>query len=397
MATIETRKNKAGIVTSYRVRWREGGRDSAYLYETFKNQAQAETFKRVLELNGHDSRKAERDILRAASRSPEIETVAQQHMRRLSDVAIHTRHTYERMIENHIIPKLGAIPAEMLSEEDLADWVLWMRDKGLSPKTIKNVHGFMFSIMKTAVYKGYRPDNPCEHTRLPKADHTEDKTTFLTKAEFALILQNLDKYFHPFFLFLVGTGLRFSEATALQPGDFSDEGGTYTVRVTKAWKRDDKNGRTIGPPKTERARRTVPMDKALAEAVAFQVATCEPGGYVFTMKEGGAATSQAMHNKAWRPAITAARAAGLRKSPRIHDLRHTYASWMLAGDSPMPLFDLSRLMGHESVNTTSKVYSHLMPETLAKGAQTMGAAMSGLFNIKTTKEIERAELRSIAK
>lgn len=395
MASIQARKNSKGIITSYRVRWREGGRESAQSYESFDTLPEAEMFKKVLELNDHNSRKAERQILSAASDTPKIIDVAQQHLKRLSDIAVHTMHTYERMIENHLEPRLGGIPANMLSEEDLAEWVRWMRDKGLSPKTIKNVHGFLYSVMGTAIYKGYRPDNPCEHTRLPKNDHTEDKTTFLTKAEFALILRHLDKYFHPFFLFLVGTGLRFSEATALQPDDFSDERGRYTVRVTKAWKRDDKNGRTIGTPKTERARRTVPMDAELAQAVAFHVSTCEPGGYVFTMKEGGAATVQAMHNKAWKPALIAAKADGLKKSPRIHDLRHTYASWMLSGDEPMSIFDLSRLMGHESVNTTTKVYSHLMPEALEKGARAMGAAMSGLYSIKTAKELEREKQRAI--
>ncbi|WP_346922747.1 tyrosine-type recombinase/integrase [Glutamicibacter creatinolyticus] len=396
MASIQARKNSKGIVTSYRVRWREGGRESAISSESFDTLAAAEMFKKVLELNDHNSAKAERQILSAASSTPKILDVAHQHLKRLSDIAVHTMHTYERMIENHIEPKLGNIPSDMLSEEDLADWVLWMRGKGLSPKTIKNVHGFLYSIMGTAIYRGYRPDNPCEHTRLPKNDATQDKTTFLTKAEFALILKHLDKYFHPFFLFLVGTGLRFSEATALQPEDFSDEGGRYTVRVTKAWKRDDKNGRTIGAPKTERARRTVPMDPALARAVAFQVSTCEPGGYVFTMKAGGEATTQAMHNKAWKPAVRAAQAAGLKKSPRIHDLRHTYASWMLGGEEPMAIFDLSRLMGHESVNTTTKVYSHLMPEALDKGARAMGTAMSGLYDIKTAKELEREQQRGIS-
>src|SRR5690606_296090 len=112
--------------------------------------------------------------------------------------------------------------------------------------------------------------------------------------------------------------------------------------------------------------------KDLAKKIAFQVSITEPDEYVFTMKEGGAATVQAMHNKAWKPALRAAKADGLKKSPRIHDLRHTYASWMLSGDNPMSIFELSRLMGHESVNTTTKVYSHLMRESLVKGADVMG-------------------------
>ena len=123
------------------------------------------------------------------------------------------------------------------------------------------------------------------------------------------------------------------------------------------------------------------MDRALALMVAPLVAACPADGYVFKMKQGGEMTTQALHNKSWRAARTNARKQGLKKSPRIHDLRHTYASWMLAGDNPMSMFELSRLMGHESMDTTMKVYSHLMPEALRKGAEVMGAAMDGLFNL----------------
>lgn len=64
-------------------------------------------------------------------------------------------------------------------------------------------------------------------------------------------------------------------------------------------------------------------------------------------------------------------------------------------DNPMSIFELSRLMGHESVNTTTKVYSHLMRESLVKGADVMGNAMSGLFNIKTVKKVEQSKAKAI--
>lgn len=395
MASIQERKNAKGIVTSYRVRWREGGGSGPVTHEKFDTKAEAETFKRILEINGHDSIKTERDIFRAASVTPTLSVIAEQHFERLTDVGAATMIEYRRDLKNHINPQLGHIPIANIDEDDLLAWVHYMKDKGLAPKTIANAHGLIFSIMKTAIYKKHRADNPCEHTRLPKADHTEDKTTFLTKGEFALVLKHTDKHFHPFFLFLIATGLRFSEATALQPGDFSDNKGVYSVRVTKAWKRDESKRRVMGPPKTPRARRTVGMDKELAMILAPLIQDCDPDDYIFKMKRGGEATGQAMHNKVWTPALKKARAAGLKKSPRIHDLRHTFASWMLTGDNPMSMFELSRLMGHESINTTTKVYSHLMPESLVKGAGIMSAAMTGLFNIETAMEIEAAEALAI--
>lgn len=135
----------------------------------------------------------------------------------------------------------------LLTEEDLAEWVTYMRGKGLSPKTIGNLHGFLYSVIKISIYKKYRADNPCEHTRLPKADHTEDKTTFLTRAELVLILKHLDKHFHPLILFLVVTGLRsvrlrhsFQETSVTPVGNTRCESrkhGSLTISTADRWAR----------------------------------------------------------------------------------------------------------------------------------------------------------------
>lgn len=66
-------------------------------------------------------------------------------------------------------------------------------------------------------------------------------------------------------------------------------------------------------------------------AVAPQIQARHPEDQVFKMKGGGEVTTQALQNKAWKLALRAAKLDGLKKSPRVHDLRHTYASWMLGG------------------------------------------------------------------
>ncbi|KUM31617.1 hypothetical protein AQ436_00305 [Arthrobacter sp. EpRS66] len=393
MASLVERKNKAGKVTSYRVQWRRGGREAPLEYDTFKDKRDAETFKRILEMNNHDSVKTEREIIRASNRSPTLFAVFEQHMARLTNLSDGTLQGYRRDWKNHIAPMFKDTPVETIDEDDLAEWVAYMKDKKRSPKTIANVHGFFYSLMKTAVSRKYRADNPCEETRLPKNDATEEKNTYLTKAELALILVHTKKHFHPMILFLVGTGLRFSEAMALRPGDFSDADGEYSVTVSRAWKKSSTERRQIGPPKSEKARRSVSFGEGLALKIAPLIQDCAPNDYVFKMEQGGATHSQAVYNKVWKPAVLAAQVAGLKKTPRIHDLRHTYASWQLAGGTS--IFDLSRFMGHDSVNTTANVYAHLMPESRRKGAATMNKTMDGLFNVKTQKEIEAEQNKAL--
>jgi len=48
--------------------------------------------------------------------------------------------------------------------------------------------------------------------------------------------------------------------------------------------------------------------------------------------------------------------------PRIHDCRHTHASWLVGAG--MEIFQLSRRLGHESVTTTMDRYSHLLPDAM---------------------------------
>jgi integrase len=49
----------------------------------------------------------------------------------------------------------------------------------------------------------------------------------------------------------------------------------------------------------------------------------------------------------------------LTKRPRIHDLRHTAASWLLGAG--VPLITVSGHLGHEDTSVTAKVYGHLDP------------------------------------
>ncbi len=67
----------------------------------------------------------------------------------------------------------------------------------------------------------------------------------------------------------------------------------------------------------------------------------------------------------------------LTKRPRVHDLRHTHASWMIAAGAD--LFVLQRRLGHESITTTTETCAHLMPDQQRAAADAAGRALGGLF------------------
>lgn len=56
----------------------------------------------------------------------------------------------------------------------------------------------------------------------------------------------------------------------------------------------------------------------------------------------------------------------LRARPRIPDLRHTHASWLIAAGVPLTV--IQRRLGHESIKTTSDLYGHLAEDADAAAA-----------------------------
>jgi integrase len=94
-----------------------------------------------------------------------------------------------------------------------------MQRKGLSAKTIKNVHGLLSAAMKTASILGDREDNPCRVVALPQSTATDDDMRLLTHAEARLIIDGVPEHYRLLIRLLLATGMRWGEVTALKVSD----------------------------------------------------------------------------------------------------------------------------------------------------------------------------------
>jgi integrase len=370
MATVETRKNAAGRITSYRVEWYDGG---VRRRQTLATEAAANQWKNLLEAVKHDTKAAETALLRQVSRSPSFEEVALGHIERLINVREYTVKRYRGYIKNHFAG-LGHLPVDQVTEDDLIRWIKAMTKKGCSPKTVANVHGFVHAAMNSAVRRRLRIDNPCNGRLLPKDDATEDKAMFLTMDQVNAIIACADEWHQPMWSFLIGSGLRLGEATALTRTDFQLDATTPSVRIMKAWQ-EMEDGWAVGAPKTKKARRTVALAPSTVAAIRARVESTPQGKPVFTISP--TTTVYPQHRQwldAWYAAVKAADL-GLDGRPRIHDLRHSHASLILAGN--MNLFELANRLGHESVLTTTSTYGHLVPDAHFRAAEMVELALMG--------------------
>lgn len=370
MATIETRKNAAGKITSYRVEWYYGG---VRRRQTLATEADASKWKHLLEAVKHDTKAAEMALLRQVSRSPSFEEVANGHIERLINVREYTIKRYRGYIRNHFAG-IGHLPVDQVTEDDLIRWIKSMSKKGCSPKTVANVHGFVHAAMNSAVRRRLRIDNPCNGRLLPKDDATEDKAMFLTMDQVNSIIASADEWHRPMWSFLIGSGLRLGEATALTRTDFQLDAATPSVRIMKAYQ-EMEDGWAVGAPKTKKARRTVALAPSTVEAIRARVESAPRNQPVFTISP--TTTVYPQHRQwldLWYAAVKAADL-GLGGRPRIHDIRHSHASWMLAAG--MNLFELASRLGHESILTTTKTYGHLVPDVHFRAAAMVEAALTG--------------------
>lgn len=370
MATIEARKNSAGRVTSYRVEWYDKGKRHR---QTLPTETAAVQWKGLLEAVKHDTQAAQTALLRQVSKSPSFEEVALGHIERLINVREYTIKRYRGYIKNHFAG-LGPLPVDQVTEDDLIRWIKAMTRNGSSPKTVANVHGFIHAAMNSAVRRGLRKDNPCNGRLLPKDDATEDKAMFLAMDQMNAIIDQADEWHKPMWLLLIGSGLRLGEATALTPADFQLDAATPSVRIMKAWQ-EVEDGWAIGAPKTKKARRTVALAPSTVAAIRGRVENTPRNRPVFSISPNTNVFPQ--HRQwldEWYTAVEAADL-GLERRPRIHDIRHSHASMMIAGG--MNLFELANRLGHESILTTTKTYGHLTPDTHFRAAAMVETALTG--------------------
>lgn len=368
MASIRERKRADGTVINYSVLYTLDKRQTSL---PFDNLESADKFKdlvnnvgpaRALEIHGINPAPRRRTADERAQSMPLSEWL-NHHIDHLTGVDKRTRDDYRGYVRN--APTIGVIPLRALSTDDVSRWVQGMELAGAAAKTIANKHGFLSAALAAAVAAGHIGANPAAGTRLPRDEPAE--MLFLERDDFTRLLAEIPQSWRPLAEFLVTSGCRWSEATALKPSDI--DRARSTVRISRAWKRGPYR---IGPTKTRKSVRTINVPKSVLDKLTYT------GLWLFTNPgqgdggpsplrrgAGGPVRAPNFRQNVWNPAVARTWPTvdehgepipnALR--PRIHDLRHTCVSWLIAAGRPLPA--IQQHLGHESITTTVDRYGHL--------------------------------------
>lgn len=300
----------------------------------------------------------------------------------LGGVTDGTRANYRREAERSFLKHpIAHMPLSTIKRVNVNQWVTWQesqlsyKGKPLAPKTVKNYHGLLSAILGAAVVEELIPSNPAYRVKLTRG--SKATMTFLTPQEYATLLFFIHPHYKPLVELLAWSGMRWGEATALKHGDIDFSTLPPMVHITRAWKRSETGGRVLGTTKTSKSERTIGMPIEVMEQC--HNINDNADDFVFTgYKSPKPVSPSYFREKVWSKAVAKMRDKELcekegllwvNKHPRIHDLRHSHASWMIANG--IDLQTVKERLGHESITTTVDRYGHLMPDVAVASVNVM--------------------------
>lgn len=384
MATIQTRKGKSG--TTYRVGYYADGKLT--WTPTMADLDGAERVKAIIETQGPDV--ALRILNAQQDGGTTLAEWFEKHLiLRKTRATEGTLAGYRREAARTWLPQLGPLPLKAVTRDAVTDWIAWQMDqptdrsvkarekavqagfKGskvpplvkVSPKTVRNAHALLSSVLDTAHQAEMIDRNPAKGVDVPKDNVREEKDIF-TRTEWDRFYYHMDDHYKPLTAFLLTTGARIGEATAVRVRDLKVS--TSAVHIVRAWKKAAQ-GQELGTPKSRRSRRVVVVPTWALQAFREAAKGKGPDDLLFTTPTGARVHGHRYGERQWKRALTKA---GIDKHLTPHSARHTFASWaLMSGIAPQTV---QHRLGHESLQTTSEVYGHLLLDAQAAAVDAIG-------------------------
>ena len=290
----------------------------------------------------------------------------------LNSVKPLTKHNYNKQVQKHLKPALGAARLETLDTHTIQRFYNSLIASGLSPKTVKNIHGILHCALQQAIACDYIYRNPADACKLPKVTKPEIKP--LEPEEIARLLKEAeqDDYCN-LFIVAMFTGMRQGELLGLAWECVDFNSGIITVKQQLQCK--DGNY-FLETPKSGKNRTILPapivMD-ALRNQLQRQQKEQEQAGKMwdnqFNLVFTDALGKYLVRRTVVKHFKKISQRAGISDDARFHDLRHSFAvSSLYAGDD---IKTVQANLGHATAQFTLDVYGHVTQKMRQESANRM--------------------------
>lgn len=270
-------------------------------------------------------------------------------------------------VQNRLLERwidiLGDVNIKSITTNDI-EVAMELMINNVGYETAKNYLSRINKMMRFAVRKGYLETNPCSPIELAK-NPNEKKTEmkYWTLEQFNLFIPYVENpLYHLLFDNQFYMGMRIGETLALTWEDVDLENNTIAIK--KTWSKDLHK---ITTPKTPNSYRTITMPQFLSDEYREfkEMLDVPEKSFVFGIDIPVCNTTVRTR---MREAIKIANESNEEQIPiiRIHDLRHSCASYMIGnmvrdGSSQFSLYDVAKRLG-DNLSTVLSIYAHWLPQ-----------------------------------
>ena len=260
-----------------------------------------------------------------------------------------TFRSKEYMFISKVLPFFATLPLDQITPAKIRQWQNELVKGNYQETYLRSINNQVTAIFNFAMNYYGLSTNPAKRAGLIGKNHA-NVMKFWTVDDFQkFISHTTTPLYRISFLILFWTGMRVGEFLALTLDDFDFD--KNLIHINKSYARLD-NVVLIGPPKTPKSRRDITIPAFLVDEIqqfiCMQHAVDSDSRLFETSKD-------ALGSEIKRVAARI----GIEKI-RVHDLRHSHASYLI--HRGIPIIAISQRLGHEKIETTLQTYAHLYPQ-----------------------------------
>jgi integrase len=256
----------------------------------------------------------------------------------------------DRRCHQRALPLVGEVPLSRLTPELQRRMMAELTASGYAPETVAKTMRWVRLTLNQAVRDRRILSSPAQGLRLPQVRRSDMR--LLNPTEVQTLAEALPERYGSLAIVAAYTGLRWGELAGLRITDVDMLRRRLTVRAALV----EASGQPpkLGTPKSKTSERTITLPQVVIETLARHSGQHPPVDQMIWTSEQGGFLRRGSFGRIWRQAV-----AGSVEAPcRIHDLRHTHASWLIAaGEHPKAI---QTRLGHSSIQVTIDRYGHLM-------------------------------------